>query len=92
MTFDLKSQRDIGPGFWKLKSSILNDELYQIEVEDIFNGITNLNISDPIKKWHLFLMVVEGITIDYTQRKARVKKMYKKGYFRQITEIRNTRF
>ena len=74
MTFDIQSARDIGPTSWKLNSSILDDDLYIKEVEDVYQGITDLSIDDPIKKWHLFQLVIEGITIQYTQRKAIVKK------------------
>ena len=71
MTFDLKEHQDIGRGYWKMNSSILNDDSYKKVIEEIIEGLNNdEDISDPIDWWDFFIQVVRGVTIDYTKKKS----------------------
>ena len=77
MTFDLNDQQDIGPGYWKMNSSILNDQPYKKEIEDAIKGINELQIDNPIDWWDIFIIVVRGITASYTKQKAKIKNELK---------------
>ena len=73
MTFDFQFGRKIGPSTWKMNSSVLNDPLFITEIEDIFQDLQSAPIEDPRDWWDMFIMVVQGTTISYTKRKARIK-------------------
>ena len=74
MVFDLVRGRTIGPGYWKMNSSLINDPIYVSEIEEIFHEINDLNISNLKDWWDLFIVMVQGVTIEYSQRKAKVKR------------------
>lgn len=92
MTFNINGERAIGPGYWKMNSSIMDDNIYKAEIEDVYNGITNLQLSDPTKKWHLFHIVVESVTRDHTYRKAQVKKGVKNEILKQLQNLEGTNY
>ena len=73
MTFDLQDDQEIGPGYWKMNSSILNDGGFKLEIEEVFRELEGLNLRDHVDWWDMFVMVVQGTTISYTRRKARIK-------------------
>ncbi len=77
MTFDLVRGREIGPGYWKMNSSLINEPTYSREIEDVFQEINSLNINNPKNWWDLFIIMVQEVTLDYSQRKAKVKKILK---------------
>ena len=87
MTFDLREKRQIGPSYWKLNCSHLEDNLYQQEIEGVINDISDLGIPDPIRRWHLFHIVVAGVSRDYSARKARIKKGIKSEIIKQLTQL-----
>ena len=65
MTFDVSGTLSIGPGYWKMNSSILTDEAYKASIGEIIQGLNNdPEINNPIDWWDLFIMVVRGVTID----------------------------
>ena len=92
MTFNLQRTREIGPSTWKMNSSVLHDELYIKEVEEVFHGVTQLNIVNPIRRWHLFHMVTEGITIHYTQRKAGIQNAIKTSISNRLQTLETLDF
>ena len=67
-----------------MNSSILNDQEFKSEIDDIFSGLEALQIDNPLDWWDLFISVVSGATISYTKRKARIKNSLKKYYETQI--------
>ncbi len=77
MVFDLDRGREIGPGYWKMNSSLINDLIYVREIEEIFREVNNLDISNPVDWWDLFIKMVQGVTLEYSQRKAKVKNKLK---------------
>ena len=87
MTFELKEPQDIGPGYWKMNSSILNDEPYRKEIEEAIKEINDLQINNPIDWWDLFIIVVRGITMSYTREKAKIKNGLKKVILNQIHDL-----
>ena len=89
MSFELQHQSDIGPGYWKLNSSILKDELYRTQVEELHRDIQELHITNPLDRWDLFLMAVRGVTKKYTREKSRVKKELKNYVVSKIQTLEN---
>ena len=74
MTFSWQEDMPIGPSPWKMNSSVLHDSLYVTEIEEIFQELEALHTSNPVEWWDLFIMVVQGKTMSYTERKAKIKK------------------
>ncbi len=87
MTFDLQRGRTIGPGYWKMNSSVINDSVYVREIEDVYNEINDLNIANPKDWWDLFIVMVQGVTLDYCQRKAKVTRKYKEFITRRMQDL-----
>ena len=44
MTFDLQENLKMGPGSWKMNSSILHGDTYKAEIEEIFHDLEVMNI------------------------------------------------
>ena len=89
MTFDLKDEQEIGPSYWKMNSSVLNDHLYKTEIENAIKGINDLQLSNPIDWWDLFIMMVQGVTISYTKRKSKIENGLKRVIINQIHRLEN---
>ena len=87
MTFDLKDQQEIGPSYWKMNSSVLKDHLYKSEIENAIKGINDLQLSNPIDWWDLFIMVVQGVTISYTKRKSKIENGLKRVIINKIYRL-----
>ena len=77
MTFDWQEDKKIGPSPWKMNSSVIHDSLYVTEIEEIFQELEALQIPNPVEWWDLFIMVVQGTTMSYTKRKAKIKNSLK---------------
>ena len=92
MTFDLRDKRQIGPSYWKLNCSHINDALYRKEIETVTKDIAELGIEDPIKRWHLFHIVLAGVSRDYSTRKAKIKNGIKTAITKQLTKLENLSF
>ena len=94
MTFNLQEGQQIGPGYWKLNSSILKDNAYKKEIEDAYNSVNRQNIRNPIDWWNLFHCMVHAVTVEYTQNKAKVKSAVKKvivGKIQQYESIETSK-
>ncbi len=87
MKFDLVDLPSIGPGYWKMNSSVVNDRAYEREIEDAMTGIANLNIVNPRDRWDLIGIVIRGITRKYTTLKSQVKNALKKLVLYKINEF-----
>ena len=87
MTFDLQNAPKIGAATWKMNSSVLNDTRYRNDIEDIFNDLNAMDIESSIDWWELFITVVQGTTMAYTQGKARVKHALKKFLVNKIEAL-----
>ena len=84
MLFDLKVYQDLGPGYWKMNCSVLKDTAYIQEIEEAIQGINDLNITNPIDWWDLFIIVIQGVTKSYTKRKANIQKSLKRHIVAQL--------
>ena len=92
MSFDLNEHQDIGPGYWKMNSSILKDEPYKKEIEEAIKGLNELQIHNPIDWWDIFIIVVRGITATYTKQKAKIKNELKNVILKQIRKLENIQY
>ncbi len=87
MTFDLIPNQTIGPSSWKMNSSVVNDARYISEIEDIYTDLAAMDIQDPVDRWDLFITVVQGTTIAFTKRKARIQQALKKFLVKTIQNL-----
>ena len=92
MTFDLKEQQDIGPGYWKMNSSVLKDESYRKEIEKAVQGIHELSIHNPTDWWDLFVIVVRGVTKNYTKQKAKIKNGFKTFILSKLQDLETVHY
>ena len=84
LTFNLQSEPEIGPSSFKMNSSVLNDQMYIEEIEEVYADLEEMSIENPVDWWDLFITVVVGVTISYTKRKARIKRDLKAFLLKQI--------
>jgi hypothetical protein len=87
MTFDLQDDQKMGPGSWKMNSSVLTDEFYKQEIEEVFHDLESMDIQNPIDWWDMFITVVQGTTKAYTKRKARIKNSRKRFLENKIQSL-----
>ena len=70
-----------------MNSSVLKDELYKKEIEKAVQGIQELSVNNPINWWDLFIIVVRGVTKNYTKQKAKIKNGLKMFVLSQIQNL-----
>ena len=87
MMFNLEQTKKYGPSQWKMNSSILSDTIYKKEIEEIFQELQAMDIINPLDWWDLFIMVVQGTTMTYTRKKARIRKSLKQLLSAQIENL-----
>ena len=92
MAFDLEEHQQIGPNYWKMNSTVLNDEPYRNEIEEVIQGVKNLNITDPIDRWDMHNMVWRSVTQSYTIQKSEVKKKLKTKIIREIQRVEEVQY
>ena len=69
LSFTFKDQQERGSSYWKLNSSILNDNAYIEMVRQTIVNVDKLYIPDKQKWWDIFLACIRSKTIAYTKRK-----------------------
>jgi len=82
MKFSALPKSRYGPSFWKLNTSLLNDENY---VETVKEGILKVkkdmleqNITDPHSRWELLKYEMRKMSISYSKAKSkRLRSEYK---------------
>ena len=74
VTFTMRSDNERGPGYWKMNTSIIKDPPFQRTIEKAFDDVQNLNIDDPIEKWHIFIETIRLETLVYISRKRFFEK------------------
>ena len=67
----MKNKR--GPGYWKLNSNILKDEVYQNKIIDIIHSFSENDLPTQLK-WEFFKIKVREFTQKYTREKALKRK------------------
>ena len=69
LSFTFKDQQERGSSYWKLNSSILNDNAYIEMVRQTIVNVDKVHIPDKQKWWDIFLACIRSKTIAYTKRK-----------------------
>ena len=69
--FNLPQER--GRGYWKLNSSVLNDNAYIAMVRQTSANVDKLSIRDPQKWWDTILTSVRFKTVEYTKKKHSIE-------------------
>ena len=87
LSFVRKTQNEKGKGYYKMNTSILNDQKYKELVEKTVEEIEGMQIEDDIEKWVTFLSIIKSKSISYSQTKNRVKKKLKKHIIDEIQKI-----
>ena len=77
MIFSIHNKIDIGPGYYKMNSSVVKDPLYRKEIEQIYREMNALQLDNPIDWWDLFAMVVRTATMKYCKEKSKTRKALK---------------
>ena len=68
ISFTFKDQQEKGRGYWKLNSSVLNDNAYVAMVRQTIVNVDKLNILDKQRWWDIFLTCIRSKTVIYTKR------------------------
>ena len=87
MSFNFQTEQKFGPSSWKINSSVVRDQRYRNEIEEIYNDLNTMEIPNPVDWWDLFITVVQGVTIAYTTRKARIKHALKNFLLQRIESL-----
>ena len=69
LSFTVQDQQERGRSYWKLNSSVLNDNAYVAMVRQTIVNVDKLNIVDKQRWWDIFLTCLRSKTVDYTKRK-----------------------
>ena len=87
LIFQIQSDPQIGPGSWKMNSSIIRDALYRNEIEELIHDLNSRQIANPLDWWDLFIAVVQGTTISYSKEKAGIKNSLKNFLVARIQSL-----
>ena len=68
-SLSLTDQQELGPTYWKMNSSILNDRPYTQLVEETVKNVTEILGEDDPGWWTLFLTCIRSKTERYTKVK-----------------------
>ena len=87
MTCDISRLQDIGKGYWKMNSSIINDEQYKKLIEKAMEEIVKLGIHNYLERWDLIIMRIRSISIQYAIKKGKIKKAVKSYVIKEIIDL-----
>ena len=85
--FGVKKNTEWGKGYFKLNTSLLQDEEYDKLVDETIAELAAFNNRNPSEKWELFLLTMKTKSIHYSTVKNRAKRRLKNELIRQITRI-----
>ena len=85
--FVIKKDIEWGPGYFKLNTSILEDEEYGKLVDETISEVQTLNNRNPSEKWEIFLLTMKTKSIHYSTVKNKAKRRVKNELIRQMTQI-----
>ena len=88
MKFTVKDQKKAGPGYWKMNSSVLNDDSYVKMIEEtVLRMEQKLGTISAIDWWDLFILMVRNKTIYYCTRKRNIEKEVKNSLLKELTKL-----
>ena len=77
VSFTVEENVKRGPGFWKLNTSVLSDQAYLHMVESTLKEVLDLNVTDPIERWLIFIETIRLESQVYCLRKRYVERELK---------------
>ena len=87
LAFNIRSDIEWGRGYYKLNTSIFEDEEYEKLVDETVSEVQILNNRSPSEKWEAFLLSMKSKSIKYSTKRNAVKRKLKNELIRQITRI-----
>ena len=85
--FMVKKDIEWGTGYFKLNTSILEDEEYGKLVDETIAEVQTFTNRNPSEKWEIFLLTMKTKSIHYSAVKNRAKRRVKNELIRQMTKI-----
>ena len=85
--FMIKKDIEWGKGYFKLNTSVFEDDEYEKLVAETITEVKALNNRNPSEKWELFLLTMKAKSIQYSTSRNRTKRRVKNELLRQITNI-----
>ena len=77
LRFTVKSPTELGKGYYKLNTAILQEPKHKELIENLVEEINNLDSDDPIHKWQTFTSLVKSRSITYSKIRGKIKKRVK---------------
>ena len=77
----------IGPGTWKMNTSILPDRLFEQIIDTLLEEMAEKTFPDKGTWWEVFLLAVRSHTIAYTKHKSRTKNKLKTSLANSLERI-----
>ena len=66
-----ENQSERGPGFWKLNTSLLQDQIHRNKIEKIIDEEKAKEYLDPVIRWEMLKVNMRGETIPFSTRKKK---------------------
>ena len=85
--FPFVVKKDMEWGYFKLNTSIFEDEEYDKLVDETIAEVNTLSNRNPSEKWEVFLLTMKTKSIQYSAVRNRAKRKVKNELIRQITQI-----
>ena len=87
LSFVIHDQQTRGRGYWKLNSSVLNDNAYVAMVTQTIDNVDKLNIKDTQQWWDIFLLSIHSKTVEYTKEKHTVENSARDAVRKGLLDI-----
>ena len=85
--FRIKNDSEWGKSYYKLNTSLFEDEEYDKIVDETISEIETLTNRTPTEKWEVFLMTMKTKSIRYSTVRNLAKRKLKNELIRQISKI-----
>ena len=87
LSFVVKKDIEWGRGYFKINTSIFEDEEYAKLVDETITEVSTLINRNPSEKWEVFLLTMKTKSIHYSTVRNSAKRRVKNELIRQITKI-----
>ena len=87
LAFRIKTDTEWGKGYYKLNTSLFEDEEYGSIVEETVTEVLSLQNRSNIQKWEIFMMTMKTKSIQYSTKRNLAKRKLKNELIRQISKI-----
>ena len=85
--FDIKNDQEWGKGYYKLNTSLFEDDEYENIVEETLTEVNMLANRSAKNKWEIFMMTMKTKSMRYSTIRNYAKKRLKSELIRQINVI-----